>query len=74
MRAYTACSSTSLLGLLYFLVAGAAVRSLPAGAPLCEYPLAPAISCPQGRGNYRKQDEHPGQEGSGRAGRGGRRR
>lgn len=42
--------------------------------PLFAYPWTPAISCQQGRGNYRKQDEHPGQEGSERAGRCGRRR
>lgn len=27
------------------------------------YPWVPAFSCPQGRGNYRKQDEHPGRVG-----------
>lgn len=49
------------------------VRSLPAGSPLCAYPWAPVISCPRAGGNYRKQDEHPGREGSRRVGRGGRR-
>lgn len=47
---------------------------LPSATAVFAYPWSPAISCQRGRGNYRKQDEHPGQEGSVRAGRRGRRR
>lgn len=60
---YTACSSTTLLGLFYFLVAGAAVRSLPAGSLQFVYPWTPAISCPRGEETIGNRMSIPGRRG-----------
>ena len=68
-RSEAACFSASLLGLLYFLVAGAPVRSLPADPLVHIRGLQPFPVCREEEAN-KKQDEHPGKEGSERGGRG----
>lgn len=52
-------SSTSQPALVYFLVAGAAVRSLPVSSPTVFVSVGSSLFLFTGR---RKQDEHPGQE------------
>lgn len=64
LQTCAACSSTTLPGLFCFLVAGAAVRSLPSGSRLFVYPWAPAIFlCGGKRKRYGNRMSIPGRRG-----------